>query len=140
MSTFASILRGMSEQAGGPPLLAVADMPAGDQQAVDTVRRGLMLRSSDPDESFWADLRRMAGANRVGLARLLGVSPTAVAQWPQIIDHFLQKARAIDAHANGQKRPTVIGTGFRTPSPLPPVRMTGPAGDTNIGAGTPAPF
>lgn len=129
MGSFASILLRMNE---GSPLLGAEDMPSQDLEAVETVRRGMRIRSTTkPDETFWYELRQLSCSNRQGLAKLLGVKPEVIARWPKIIAHYLEKAQALDAHENGLKKPQMIPTGLGNEPARPKVPMSGSFGDTN---------
>jgi hypothetical protein len=140
MSSFASILAQLVEQDGGP-LLGVDDTDPDEAAAVETVRRGMRLRGqTDPDDTFWAEFAQLASSNRTGLAKLLGVRPEAVARWPRIVRHYLDKVHRADQHHDGQKKPQVLGTGFNAPTPRPPVKVVGTMGDSNAPAVGSAPY
>lgn len=138
MASFSSIyLRLLHEQNGQPPLLS-ADTPddQDDHITYDTFRAGLHMRSNkEPDHTFWNELKKMSGSNRVGLAKLLQISPSIVGRWPQIIDNLMQKTTQSDAHQNGIKKPEILNTGDKgthTSGQKPAKAMQGNYGDTNV--------
>lgn len=138
MGSFGSLYtRFLCEQDGQPPLLS-ADTPDNpdDQASVDAFRAGLHLRSDkEPDATFWNELKRLAGTNRAGLAKLLQVSPSVVGRWPQVIDNLSQKVTQTDAHSDGVKKPEMLPTGDKgthSAGKKPAVGMQGHYGDTNV--------
>ncbi len=137
MTSFNSIyLNLLREQDGQPPLLS-ADTPDSPEDTVadDAFRSGLHLRSNnEPDETFWNELKKLAGSNRAGLAKLLQVSPSVIGRWPQVIDNFMQKISQANAHQNGIKKPEMLATGDKgthSSGSKPAKAMTGNYGDTN---------
>lgn len=138
MASFGSVyLRLLCEQDGQPPLLSADTPDTGDDNAAyDAFRAGLHMRSNkEPDETFWNELKRMAGSNRAGLAKLLQVSPSVIGRWPQVIDNFMQKVAQTDAHQNGVKNPEMLPTGDKgthTAGGKPVKIMQGRFGDTNV--------
>lgn len=138
MGSFGSIYaRLLCEHEGQPPLLT-ADTPDNpdDQAAVDAFRAGMHLRSNkEPDATFWNELKRLAGANRSGLARLLQVSPAVIGRWPQVIDNYMHRVTQADAHTDGVKKPEMLPTGDKgthSAGKRPAVGMNGQYGDTNV--------
>ncbi len=133
MGSFSSIYAQMCEQTSGPPLLAIDDMDGEEVEALETMRRGMRLRgNTNPDETFWNELKQLSCSNRKGLAKLLGVRPEVIARWPKIIGHYLSKVQQVDAHENGQKKPQMIPTGLGNAPATPKVKMDGPYGDSNV--------
>lgn len=138
MASFGSIyMRLLCEQDGQPPLLSgeTPDSPD-DHAAYDAFRAGLHLRSNkEPDQTFWNELKRLAGSNRAGLAKLLQVPSSVIGRWPQVIDNFTQKTTQTDMHQDGIKKPEILSTGdkgMHTAGNKPAKAMTGNYGDTNV--------
>jgi hypothetical protein len=137
MASFGSIyLRLLNEQNGQPPLLSV-DTPENpdDQMSQDTFRAGLHMRNSkEQDQTFWNELKKLAGSNRSGLAKMLQISPSIVGRWPQVIDNLMKKITSDDAHHDGVKKPEMVGTGNQathSSGQKPAYAMQGTYGDTN---------
>lgn len=126
MSSFASIYASLHEQMVSP-LLAATDLKDDEVAAIETIRRGLRLRSQT-SETFWNDLRQIANGDRNGLSKLLGVRPEVIARWPQTIDHYMKRVKQLDNFSSGQQKPQVIPTGMNQPK----VAVNGSMGDYNV--------